>query len=76
MSSDKFYHICDIAEFMEYLTKEVYKVERAYSLGIRIRSLPLAIQVMPCFFVKYFVVLFNLAVYVFTVYVDHDPYTG
>ncbi|XP_005090510.1 uncharacterized protein LOC101857532 isoform X2 [Aplysia californica] len=35
-----------LTEFMEYLTTEVYEVERAYSLGIRIRSLPLAIQTL------------------------------
>ncbi|GFS15974.1 tudor domain-containing protein [Elysia marginata] len=36
----------EVTDFMKYLCEEAFKVESAFSLGVRMRSLPLAIQTM------------------------------
>lgn len=46
----------ELEHFMEYLV-ETYHVENAYVLGIRIRSLPLAMQV--CYFINLKVLLYS-----------------
>lgn len=63
--TDKWKQHTNIEEFMTYLLS-VYNVTSAYSLGIRLRSLPLAIQVSSNWIFKLIYLISDCIVAVFT----------